>query len=97
MCTDRVGSTSLALTHKVLAQVLGTRRSTVSVAARTLQRAGLIAYTRGDVEIIDRRKLEEASCECYGIMQRQIKEWESESEALIFRHPQFSISIASGH
>ncbi len=78
-------------------QMLGTRRSSVTVSAGILQRAGLIAYTRGDVEIIDRRKLEGASCECYGIMQRQAKEWESESEALIFRHPQFSISTASGH
>ncbi len=40
-----------------------------------LQKAGLIAYTRGDVKIIDRLKLEEAACECYGIMRRQIKDW----------------------
>jgi hypothetical protein len=59
--------------------MLGTRRTSVTVAAGILQRAGLVAHTRGDVEIIDRRKLEEAACDCYGIMQRQIKEWKGDS------------------
>jgi CRP-like cAMP-binding protein len=89
MSTDRIGSSSLALTQEVLAQMLGTRRSSVTVSAGILQRAGLTAYTRGDVEILDRRKLEEASCECYGIMRRQLQEWESESEEPMLRHPQF--------
>ncbi len=79
MSTDRIGSSSLALTQEVLAQMLGTRRSSVTVSAGILQRAGLIAYTRGDVEIIDRKKLEGASCECYGIMQRQLQEWQDNS------------------
>jgi CRP-like cAMP-binding protein len=79
MSTDRVGSNSVALTQEVLAQMLGTRRSSVSVSAGILQRAGLIAHTRGDVKIIDRKRLEEASCECYGIMQRQAEDWRSES------------------
>jgi Crp-like helix-turn-helix domain len=55
--------------------MLGTRRSSVTVAAGILQKAGIIANGRGDVRIVDRRKLEEAACECYGIMQRQIEEW----------------------
>jgi len=80
MSADRVGSDSIPLTHEFLAQMLGTRRSSVTVAAGILQKAGLIAHTRGDVQIVDRQKLEEAACECYGIMQRQIEEWQGDSE-----------------
>jgi hypothetical protein len=58
--------------------MLGTRRSSVTVSAGTLQKAGLIAYTRGNVTINDRRGLEEASCDCYGLLQRQVKEWQSQ-------------------
>jgi CRP-like cAMP-binding protein len=79
MCADRVGSNSLPLTQEFLAQMLGTRRSSVTVAAGILQKAGLIAHGRGEVEIIHRRKLEEAACECYGLMQHQIKEWQGHS------------------
>ena len=79
MGTDCVGTNSLALTQEVLAQMLGTRRSSVSVSAGILQRAGLITHTRGDVEVIDRKKLEAAACVCYGIMQRQAKEWQGHS------------------
>ncbi len=75
MSADRTGSDSVPLTQELLAQMLGTRRSSVTVAAGMLQKAGLIAHTRGDVEIVDRRNLEEAACECYGIMQRQTKQW----------------------
>jgi CRP-like cAMP-binding protein len=79
MSADRVGSNSLPLTQEFLGQMLGTRRSSVTVAAGILQRAGIIAYTRGDVKIVDRRKLEEAACECYAIMQQQIKDWHASS------------------
>jgi CRP-like cAMP-binding protein len=80
MSADRIGSNSVPLTQELIAQMLGTRRSSVTVAAGMLQKAGLIAYTRGDVRIIDRRKLEEATCQCYGIMQRQVREWQAEAE-----------------
>jgi len=80
MSADRVGSNSVPLTQGFLAQMLGTRRASVTVAAGILQRAGLISNTRGDVQVLDRQKLEEASCECYGIMQRQIKDWQSDSQ-----------------
>jgi len=79
MSADRVGSASLALTQEVLGQMLGARRSSVTVAAGILQRAGLIAYTRGDVKIVQRGKLEQAACECYGIMLRQVKTWQSQA------------------
>jgi CRP-like cAMP-binding protein len=79
MCADRVGSNSLPLTQEFLAQMLGTRRSSVTVAAGILQKAGIIDHGRGEVEIIDRRKLEKVACECYGLMQRQIEEWQGHS------------------
>jgi CRP-like cAMP-binding protein len=80
MSADRVESNSLPLTHEFLGQMLGTRRSSVTVAAGMLQKAGLIAHSRGDVQIVDRKKLEEAACECYQIMQRQVKEWQDGSQ-----------------
>ncbi len=78
MSADRVASNSLPLTQDLLAQMLGTRRSSVTVAAGVLQSAGLIAHTRGDVRIINRRRLEEAACECYSLMERQLEEWRSD-------------------
>lgn len=78
MCADRIKSSELPLTQEFLAQMLGTRRSSVTVAARILQKAGIIAYNRGDVKIVDRRKLEDAACECYGLMQRQIHRWNND-------------------
>jgi CRP-like cAMP-binding protein len=80
MSADRIGSDSVPLTQDLLAQMLGTRRSSVTVAAGILQKAGLISQTRGTVKIINRRKLEEAACECYAIMQHQVKEWQGDSE-----------------
>ena len=83
MSADRIGSNSVPLTQELIAQMLGTRRSSVTVAAGMLQKAGLITHTRGDVKIIDRRRLEEAACECYGIMQLQVKEWQDEAEEFV--------------
>jgi len=80
MCADRIGTNSVPLTQDFLAQMLGTRRSSVTVAAGILQKAGFIAHKRGDVEIIDRTSLEDAACECYGLMQHQIKRWLADSE-----------------
>jgi CRP-like cAMP-binding protein len=78
MCADRVESNSVPLTQEFLGQMLGTRRSSVTVAAGMLQKAGLITYSRGDVQIIDRSGMEEASCECYNLMARQVAEWQAE-------------------
>jgi CRP-like cAMP-binding protein len=75
MSSDRVGSSLVPLTQDLLAQMLGTRRSSVTVAAGILQKAGLVSHTRGSVKIVDRKGLEDAACECYGIMQRQVQEW----------------------
>jgi len=75
MCSDRVSSNNLPLTQEFLGQMLGTRRSSVTVAAGVLQEAGIITTSRGDVKVVDRRKLEDSACECYGMMQRQTSEW----------------------
>ena len=64
MMQDRAGS-EFPITHEFLSNMLGVRRATVTVAAGILQKAGLIRYTRGKMRILNREKLEEASCECY--------------------------------
>jgi len=79
MSQDRVRSESLPLTQEFLGQMLGTRRASVTAAAGMLQRAGLIAHTRGSVTILNRRKLEDAACDCYGIVRQQLKDWEAET------------------
>ncbi len=62
---DRSGVAELSLTQDLIAVMLGVRRSTVSIAASTLQRAGVIRYQHGRITIIDRVGLENAACECY--------------------------------
>ena len=68
LCADRSESTTLPLTHEYLADMLGSNRSTVSVAAETLQRENLIRYARGKVIILDRPRLEQRACECYRVV-----------------------------
>ena len=70
MTQDRVGSGSLPITHDFLATMLGTDRPTVSLAAGVLQKKKLIEYTRGAVKIVNRKKLENSACECYGVIQQ---------------------------
>ena len=70
MTQDRVDSGSLPITHDFLATMLGTDRPTVSLAAGVLQRKELIEYTRGAVEIVNRKKLEDSACECYGVIRQ---------------------------
>ena len=70
MTQDRVDSGSLHITHDFLATMLGTDRPSVTAAAGTLQRKKLIKYARGAVEIVNRKKLENSACECYGIIRQ---------------------------
>ena len=65
MCQDRIDSETLLVTHEFLAQMLGTGRPSVSLAAGILQRYGLIENVRGTVTILNRPGLENAACECY--------------------------------
>jgi uncharacterized protein YggU (UPF0235/DUF167 family) len=55
----------LHLTHQYLGDMLGVRRSAITIAAGALQRRKLIRYVRGTIEVVDRKGLEAASCECY--------------------------------
>jgi CRP-like cAMP-binding protein len=71
MTHDRMHSDEFLLTQEFLAMMLGVQRTGVTVAAGSLQRAGLIHYRRGNVTIIDRRGLLERSCECYGISKKE--------------------------
>jgi CRP-like cAMP-binding protein len=70
-CQDRVQSNELNLTHEFIATMLGTRRAGVTEAAGKFQDEGVIRYRRGHVRILDRQKLESASCECYSIVKKE--------------------------
>jgi CRP-like cAMP-binding protein len=70
MATDRVDSGSLPITHDFLATMLGTDRPSVSLAAKILQRKKIIAYRRGTLEILNRKKLEASACECYKVIRQ---------------------------
>jgi CRP-like cAMP-binding protein len=72
LCGDRSESLTLSLTHEYLADMLGSNRSTVSVAAEHLQYESLIQYTRGKVVIMDRAGLELRACECYRIIRNHL-------------------------
>jgi len=67
MSHDRVGKDEFFLTHEFLAEMLGVRRQAITVIAGKLQAAGLLTYRRGVVRILNRKGLEAASCECYGV------------------------------
>ena len=67
----RAGADEFAMTHEFLSMMLGVRRPGVSVAANTLQTAGLIRYVRGRMAGTDRPSLEAASCECYHVARRE--------------------------
>jgi len=70
MTQDRVDSGVLPITHDFIATMMGTDRSTVSLAASVLQKKGIIEYVRGAVKIVNRRKLEKSACECYAVIQQ---------------------------
>jgi CRP-like cAMP-binding protein len=67
MATDRMGST-LTQTHEEQATTLGVRRAGISLAAESLAEAGVISYRRGRLTVLDRERLEAASCECYATL-----------------------------
>lgn len=71
MSSDGVGSQEFFLTHEFLATMLGVRRAGVSEAASQVQSKGLIRYQRGRIQIIDRKSLETAACECYGVVKAE--------------------------
>jgi CRP-like cAMP-binding protein len=69
---DRVEGRQLHFKHEYLAEMLGVQRTSVTLAARAMQQAGLIQYSRGVIVVTDRDGLLEVSCECYGVIRDQM-------------------------
>jgi CRP-like cAMP-binding protein len=68
---DRLPSNELTMTQELMANMLGVRREGVTEAAGKLQAAGMIHYSRGRIEVLDRPALEARACECYGVVRRE--------------------------
>ena len=68
---DRLSSNQLTMTQELIANMLGVRREGVTEAAGKLHRAGVIRYTRGQITVLDRPKLEEMCCECYAVVKKE--------------------------
>lgn len=70
MVSDRTGDLQFQLTQEFISQMLGARRTTVALAAGSLQTSGFIEYTRGRVTILSHEELQTAACDCYGVTRR---------------------------
>jgi len=68
---DRLTGSHLIMTQELIANMLGVRREGVTEAAGRLQKAGLISYARGKIDVIDRAGLEARTCECYGVVKKE--------------------------
>ena len=71
MMHDRAEGEFLTYTHEFLAHILGANRKSVTLAAQSMQTAGLISYRRGTIQVLDRAGLERASCECYAVVRKR--------------------------
>jgi CRP-like cAMP-binding protein len=71
MMHDRADGEALPYTHEFLSHMLGANRKSVTLAAQSMQSAGLISYRRGKIQVLDRPGLEKASCECYAIIRER--------------------------
>ncbi len=68
---DRLPSNQLIMTQELIANMLGVRREGVTEAAGKLQKLGVIEYSRGHIEVLDRAKLEALCCECYAVVKKE--------------------------
>jgi DNA-binding Lrp family transcriptional regulator len=68
---DRLTVNRLTMTQELIANMLGVRREGVTEAAGKLQKLGVIKYSRGEITVLNREKLEELSCECYAVVKRE--------------------------
>lgn len=71
---ERVPSRELTMTHELVAGMLGVRRESITEAAGNLQKAGFIRYRRGHISVLDKKGLESRSCECYGVIKKEISQ-----------------------
>jgi len=69
---DTTDSNTVNLTQEFLSHMLGVQRTSVTITAHSLQKSGLIRYSRGKIEILDRHGIEECACECYAVLRREI-------------------------
>jgi len=70
---DRIDSNELKMTQELIANMLGVRREGVTQAAGRLQQQGVIRYARGKITVLDRKRLEELSCECYAVVSQETR------------------------
>lgn len=75
---DRVPSGNLEMTQELMANMLGVRRESITEVAGKLQLAGLISYSRGHIEVLDRSGLETQACECYKVVKKELCRLHSE-------------------
>ncbi|KJS09645.1 MAG: Crp/Fnr family transcriptional regulator [Gammaproteobacteria bacterium BRH_c0] len=68
---DRLDSSELSMTQELIASMLGVRREGVTEAAGKLQKLGVIQYNRGHIKVLDRKKMEQLSCECYAVVKKE--------------------------
>ena len=68
---DRLRGYELVMTQELIANMLGVRREGVTDGALKLQKAGLIRYARGHITVLDRKGLEERTCECYAVVKKE--------------------------
>ena len=73
LCMDRLPSNELGMTQQAIAGTLGVRREGVTEAAGRLQGKGAIQYSRGRIQVVDRRQLEKCACECYLVVRKELQ------------------------
>lgn len=73
MMHDRAEGKSLTYTHEFLSRIMGANRTSVTLAAQSLQNKGLISYRRGAMQVLDRLGLEDATCECYQVVKERFE------------------------
>lgn len=81
---DRQSSNDMQFTQERIAGMLGVRRESVTEVAQQLQRDGLISYMRGRIRVLDRRGLEQQSCECYGIVKQAYEQRRGDSSVWVW-------------
>ena len=93
---DRLDDDTISLTHDLLSMMLGVRRAGITTALDLLERSGAVRKTRGALEIVDRARLEQTTCECYRIIaaeHQRVIEFRPREETLE-RHGNHSALVA---
>jgi CRP-like cAMP-binding protein len=75
ICADRSRSDTFKMSHELLADMLGGTRATVSLAAGSLKKKGLIQYSRGVIRILNATELEKNACECYQVIKSHLRNY----------------------